>query len=281
MTTLLELVETLARDPQAKAAYQDAPDTYLASNGFGDLSPAEVNEAVLHAADVLPPLVSAQFEPEAGLASVASADPAGFDQPHTSEYEEDLFGLDQDSPIFADGELNDAPDEQPGPHGDPQDPFPSGAEPADQHPALNDAVGADDQPADAEPATEADPELRQLVNASDPHDLDAEPGIAEAAPGEHGGALSQPSVPSLVAEQPEPEPDTAEFNDPFDGDDLSSSTTHLTDSDLTDTDLFEQVSPLSGAEAQPLVDGGDREPFDGVDQPEDDILEDVGDFDLE
>ena len=97
MTTLLSLVETLARDPEAKADYAAEPDAYLGRHGFGDLSPAEVNEAVLHSANTLPPVIAAQVSPSDGLASVAEVDPTSLETGAADSYEEDLFGLDDSS----------------------------------------------------------------------------------------------------------------------------------------------------------------------------------------
>ena len=94
VTTLLTLVEALARDPEAKADYAAGPDAYLERHGFGDLSPADVNEAVLHASDTLPAPAAAQVDHTGGLDSVASVDPTSFHADPGGDYEGDLFGHD-------------------------------------------------------------------------------------------------------------------------------------------------------------------------------------------
>ena len=52
MASLLELVEALVRDPQAKAAYRADPDDFLGRHGFGELEPSDLEEALHHAAVV-------------------------------------------------------------------------------------------------------------------------------------------------------------------------------------------------------------------------------------
>ncbi|MFN0028956.1 MAG: hypothetical protein ACKV2O_17480, partial [Acidimicrobiales bacterium] len=248
MTTLLELVETLARDPQAKAAYDAAPDAYLARNGFGDLSPAELNEAVLHSAEVLPPLVSAQFGPDGGLDAVSGADPAGFDQRFTSDYEEDLFGLDQDSPIFADGELSDTPQDDAGFEADRHA---DGDLPVEPQAILPELLEQPAQRPDThtDTDTDTDPEsLRHLFDGTDPHGLDAEPGLVET------DAPPAPASAPLSARAVEFEPAAEAFPDPFDDHQPDQGTEPLTDSTLTSTDLFEEAHPLTAPVEQPLLD---------------------------
>lgn len=278
VTTLLELVETLARDPEAKAAYEAAPDAYLARNGFGDLTPAEVNEAVRHSADTLPPLVAAQFTPETGLASVAGADPATFDQTFTSDYEDDLFGLDEDSPIFADGELNDAPDNAP--FIAPQDAQPDGQTDLGDDLDFQDVI-PNQPPPGAAPATpdgdgNGDQEpLRQLFGASDPHDLDAHPEPLAPTPTVAGPAPSDPP--------PAQGPPRADLDDLPDTSppDTSPPDTELTGTGLFNREAFDNVDALATAEDQQSGDH-DREPFErGAEEPAEDLLDDVGDFDLD
>ena len=81
MASLLELVETLVRDPAAKAAYSADPDEFLDHHGFGGLEPADLEEALHHAADSFPPTVAAQVDPAAGFDSLVHVDlqELGFD----------------------------------------------------------------------------------------------------------------------------------------------------------------------------------------------------------
>ena len=81
MASLLELVEALVRDPQAKAAYRADPDDFLERHGFGGLEPADLEEALHHAADSFPPTFAAQVDPAAGFDSLVQVDlqELGFD----------------------------------------------------------------------------------------------------------------------------------------------------------------------------------------------------------
>ena len=81
MASLLELVETLVRDPAAKAAYRADPDEFLDRHGFGGLEPVDLEEALHHAADSFPPTVAAQVDPAAGFDSLVHVDlqELGFD----------------------------------------------------------------------------------------------------------------------------------------------------------------------------------------------------------
>lgn len=79
MTTLLQLVETLARDPEAKSAYAAQPDAYLHSRGYDGLDEHDVYEALAHVAETVPPLLAAQLSPPDGLGGVAALDPESFD----------------------------------------------------------------------------------------------------------------------------------------------------------------------------------------------------------
>ena len=74
MTSLLQLVEELVRDPVAKTAYAADPDVYLDRHGFGDLDAEDIAEALSHVADSFPPLLAAQLTPQDGLTSLAGVD---------------------------------------------------------------------------------------------------------------------------------------------------------------------------------------------------------------
>jgi hypothetical protein len=74
VTSLLTLVETVIQDPVAKAAYAASPEAFLADHGFGDLDPADIDDAVLHAADTFPPTVAAQIVGVDGLEAAAHVD---------------------------------------------------------------------------------------------------------------------------------------------------------------------------------------------------------------
>jgi hypothetical protein len=74
VTSLLTLVETIIQDPAAKAAFVASPDAFLASHGFGDFDPVDVDDAVLHAADTLPPTLAAQIVGVDGLQAAAQVD---------------------------------------------------------------------------------------------------------------------------------------------------------------------------------------------------------------
>ena len=76
MTSLLQLVEELVRDPVAKTAYAADPDVYLDRHGFGDLDAEDIAEALSHVADSFPPLLAAQLTPQTPKTSPAWPTPA-------------------------------------------------------------------------------------------------------------------------------------------------------------------------------------------------------------
>jgi hypothetical protein len=81
MASLLDLVEALVRDPAAKAAYRADPDEFLDSRGFGELEPADFEEALHQAADSFPPTLAAHVDPTQGFDSLVHVDlqELGFD----------------------------------------------------------------------------------------------------------------------------------------------------------------------------------------------------------
>jgi hypothetical protein len=74
VSSLLSLVETVIQDPAAKAAFVASPKDFLSHHGFGDLDPADVDDAVMHAADTFPPTVAAQIVGVDGLHAAAHLD---------------------------------------------------------------------------------------------------------------------------------------------------------------------------------------------------------------
>ena len=72
MASLLQLVEALVSDPEAKADYGRDPDGYLSQRGFGDLDANDVTEALGHAADSFPPALASQVQPDDGFAALTS-----------------------------------------------------------------------------------------------------------------------------------------------------------------------------------------------------------------
>ena len=72
MASLLQLVEALVSDPEAKADYGRDPDGYLSQRGFGDLDANDVTEALGHAADSFPPALASQVQPDEGFAALTS-----------------------------------------------------------------------------------------------------------------------------------------------------------------------------------------------------------------
>lgn len=286
MTTLLSLVEALARDPEEKAAYTAAPDAYLERHGFGDLTPAEVNEAVAHSADTLPPPVAAQMQPGDGLNGVAAVDPEAFDPTVAQQYEDDLFGhddaLDPNDPAlhgFEDGGFEDAApaaqtdgaEESGGTDG------PDGADGLDDadgaRPEAAATVGDGTDGADSPEGT-ATPE-RSLADLSDPHGLDIDAPAQAAGDTSPAGQTTQDAAASTS-----PPPETIEGEE-------GSGQGPESAGDSRDAfagpvaDLVEDpfaADPLGSAE-EPWYQQGPGESFDvEIDEPESDILDDVDDL---
>jgi hypothetical protein len=140
MASLLELVEALVRDPQAKAAYRADPDDFLGRHGFGELEPADLEEALHHAADSFPPALAAQVSPSNGLDSLVQVDlqELGYDddlRPHdpiddafdgdTDDWRGPDLGDDVefDAPLAHDGPVHDqTPEDTHDPRSDDGDP---------------------------------------------------------------------------------------------------------------------------------------------------------------
>lgn len=265
MTTLLSLVEALARDPGAKADYASGPDGYLERHGFGDLSPADVNEAVHHASDALPPAAAAQVEPGDGLASVAEVDPDAFEPGVATTFEDDLFGLDpgDDELEPAAGALEQTPA-------------------TDQEP--DDAALAGDQGDHSEDAPDA---AQRLSTLPDPNDLD---GDDLTVAGQRGAAAA-PASPAVSGDDgPAPDVDDAPagLTPVADIDDDGTSTeagfadVGLDPSSFSPDDPFATGDPLHGSGDEPWYQqsspaGYDVEPP----EPQADILDDVDDIDLD
>ena len=167
MASLLHLVESLARDPQAKAEYQSDPDGYLAQRGHGELQPEDVSEALTHAADTFPPQLAAAVSPDAGLDSVAAVelDELGLDdvddfstpfveaEPGQFDDLDDRAELDDQGDLDSRGALDDGdagPEHTGQEHTDTDgDTQPDDTQPGDTVPDA----GHDAQPSDAAPAS--------------------------------------------------------------------------------------------------------------------------------
>lgn len=291
VTTLLTLVEALASDPEAKADYAAGPDAYLQRHGFGGLSPADVNEAVLHASNTLPAPAAAQVDHSNGLDSVAEVDPGSFHADPSDAYEDDLFGHDPGE-AFEDGieGFGDGPDALDGPieHGTPDHADSADPDSPDHNPDHQPEPGASTQPdpadadddgssADAVPQDGQGPSLSSL---QDPHALD---GDAVTGPGEATPLAEDPPGPAA-------EP-TAEVDGDEAGEDARSFFDDGPAEALASDAGFDQVSfgaddpfashdPVGGANAwydEPVSPSYDVE----LDEPEDDILDDVDDLHLD
>lgn len=59
--SLLQLIERLFADPDAAAAFADAPDSYLAEHGLGELSGADIHDALSLGFDSVPVSVAARL----------------------------------------------------------------------------------------------------------------------------------------------------------------------------------------------------------------------------
>lgn len=292
VTTLLTLVEALASDPEAKADYAAGPDAYLQRHGFGDLSPADVNEAVLHASNTLPAPAAAQVDHTNGLDSVAEVDPGAFHADPSDAYEDDLFGHDPggdfdggidgfgDGPEALDGPLEHGPldhDGTDGPGPQPDADHRTVADGADRPDAAHADGEEDPSPDDAGPADASDGS--SLSSLQDPHgldgdDLDGTPAETVTPPADG------PAADAVVAA----EPDADEFDD---------GTPALFDDAATDElgggfdqvsfgsdDPFASPDPIGGGSAwydEPVAPSYEVE----IEEPEDDILDDVDDIHLD
>lgn len=293
VTTLLALVEALARDPEAKADYAAGPDAFLQRHGFGDLSPADVNEAVLHASNTLPAPAAAQVEPDGGLDSVAAVDPTAFEPEPGADYEEDLFGHDpgdgfDDAVSGADGDegATDEVDELAAAHGpadhDGTDPdHPTQPEPADAHgeDSTDDGDDGDDAgPTDLAADAPAGTPGSSLASLPDPHDLDGDRPAPDAA-----ATLETAQDHTAVSDAAVGSDDAADDDGPTDlFDQFGADDAGGFDQALGADDPFASPEPLG---SDPWYDDSTASSFAAdadldVDEPDEDILDDVDDMDL-
>jgi hypothetical protein len=73
-TTFLRLAERLLVDPAAKDAYATDREAFLEREGFGALSPEEIEVGLQHVSTVVPPSVAEAIDPEAGFDGLADLD---------------------------------------------------------------------------------------------------------------------------------------------------------------------------------------------------------------
>ncbi len=74
VTSFLQLVGNLLREPAERAAYLEDPSGYLPARGFGDFEPADVELSLQLSADSFPPTIAGRIDPTDGLDAVVSVD---------------------------------------------------------------------------------------------------------------------------------------------------------------------------------------------------------------
>jgi len=74
VTSFLQLVGNLLREPAERAAYLEDPSGYLPARGFGDFEPADVELSLQLSADSFPPTIAGRIDPTDGLNAVVSVD---------------------------------------------------------------------------------------------------------------------------------------------------------------------------------------------------------------
>lgn len=74
MTSFLQLVGNLLREPAERAAYLEDPSGYLPARGFGDFEPADVELSLQLSADSFPATIAGRIDPMDGLDAVVSVD---------------------------------------------------------------------------------------------------------------------------------------------------------------------------------------------------------------
>ena len=74
MTSFLQLVGNLLREPAERAAYLADPSGYLPARGFGDFEPADVEFSLQLSTDAFPATVAGRIDPTDGLDAVVSVD---------------------------------------------------------------------------------------------------------------------------------------------------------------------------------------------------------------
>lgn len=129
MTTLLELVGDLLRVPEAKADYVADPQGFLDDHGFGDLTADDLNEALAHVVDAVPPAIAVHLDVDAGFDQIAALHADAVDDLEQSGLQDealpagdgsDGFGgdveFDRDPQSTADGHHGDDDVDQDGEH---------------------------------------------------------------------------------------------------------------------------------------------------------------------
>jgi hypothetical protein len=97
VASLLDLLDSLLRDPMVKASYDADPGRFLSDHGWGDLDDHDLSEALVHVANAEPPGVALHLDPVAGLSSLAEFDPATAEDPYME------LGSDDDAASGDDG----------------------------------------------------------------------------------------------------------------------------------------------------------------------------------
>ena len=104
--SFLELVTDLVSNPAVKAEYAANPNSWLATRGFGDLSPAEIERAVAHCSNALAPDVAKAFGSNPSLQDVArldlQADELSLERPSL----DDATEVDLDADLLDDAEFH-------------------------------------------------------------------------------------------------------------------------------------------------------------------------------
>lgn len=237
MTSLLDVLESLVRDPLAKADYASDPGTFLHRQGFGDLAPEDISEALAHAANSFPPVLAAHINPFEGLQSIASV---VLDQLGMSD-------VDDFSVVPAELQALRAPDDE----------MPDAQMPDAQMP---DAQAPDDIP--GETALDTAASFGQDTDALDAPEIGASESAPLNEPGSSPQTIDQPDL-GQPAQLPT-EPESA-----FDGADTSLDSFDL----LGDPDADVFGSDLAG-EGQtdgwdPTDTLADLDPAAGIDDPAD------------
>lgn len=105
--SFLELITDLLADPAAKDAYRADPQAWLGEHGLGDLTPAQIDQAVGHSSDALAPDVAKALGQNPTLEQAANVDLWGeglsLERPAFDDFSQD--GIDAD-PFVEDVELD-------------------------------------------------------------------------------------------------------------------------------------------------------------------------------
>lgn len=106
VSSFLQLVETLLREPGERAAYLADPSGYLPSHGFGDFTNEDVELSLQLVADAFPPALAELLDPAAGLDTIVAVDINDVPDLLSPMNEDDAMGLDdivgEDDPFLDD-----------------------------------------------------------------------------------------------------------------------------------------------------------------------------------